>query len=468
MNPIKRISDTLLNLFRKKDNEMRDMVEKLYPKIVETETIQSTSNKVDLKKMGLELAERDDILVKTKLLWEHTFNSVSDLIIVIDSNKNIVNVNKTFLDHFNFKDRDKVIGKTTSELCYDVGLDKKTMSNICRFIKDDREELEIYNSFNKKWYIIHYSVLSVPEINEQGYILLLKDVTSIKKELEKVNCRQGILKQLNTLSEKLLLGDRWEDHIHIILKSIATYLNADGAHISKIDGNRINMIYGWNVNDDHLEKREDEYENIIKHLNDNPNICINSKKMKSLNCTKCVFGYKSCLNFPIIDSDGVWGVVSFFSNDEMIDWDSEEIDMGNYISKIISIDMSKRKLSKKINIDNILLKDILDKQDEYIFRLDQNLNIIFANKPFSDSIGTDCIIDRDSCLNVFDIIEKEDELWSDYFLNLMSELKRFNRTNNKIYFVYDLENNKKIKSEIFTVYNGGNDPIEYQCLCWIE
>ncbi|GAG02691.1 unnamed protein product, partial [marine sediment metagenome] len=119
------------------------------------------------------------MLRKSNKDWENSFNSLKDIMLIIDNNYNIEKVNNSGLKFFG-KSKKDIIGKK----CYKIIYDKDSPQEFCPFRKSmitkASESIDQYIKIYKK----HFSIKISPVFNENGQIVkfidILRDITERK------------------------------------------------------------------------------------------------------------------------------------------------------------------------------------------------------------------------------------------------------------------------------------------------
>ena len=116
--------------------------------------------------------------------WEQTFDSVSDIIMIINKNYEIIRVNQAFYKNFGFKP-EKIMGMSCRNIC------AKTFNCLTKcpakeVLKNGKEKTEIiYNQKYNKYLL--YSVTPIIDNHEiWGIVSISRDITSMKKTEEEL------------------------------------------------------------------------------------------------------------------------------------------------------------------------------------------------------------------------------------------------------------------------------------------
>ena len=129
--------------------------------------------------MAASIKEREDEIKEKNKEWDNTFNSITDLIVIYDSDYRIVRANRAFAQRFNTVP-EKLIGRECSEI-----FPKQDMGwGICSYVKTmetkDVFQEEVYDSNTGGNLMVTVSPL-LDENNEFiGAVLVAKDITEYK------------------------------------------------------------------------------------------------------------------------------------------------------------------------------------------------------------------------------------------------------------------------------------------------
>lgn len=151
------------------------------------------------EKPGVSLEEQDKI-IRAKLEWEQTFDAVSDLIFITDTNFNIIRVNRAMSER---------CGLTTMELvglkCFEVMHNTMSAPDDClhpRLLASGKCQTSEYNLAK-----LHgtYEVTMSPVFNAEGQITatvhVARDITEKKRHEELLVAQQKQLEEINSSLE---------------------------------------------------------------------------------------------------------------------------------------------------------------------------------------------------------------------------------------------------------------------------
>ncbi|MCK4730837.1 MAG: PAS domain S-box protein, partial [Methanophagales archaeon] len=162
----------------------------------EGKVIATTANHRDIT----EHKKQDELLRNAEEDWRNSFNSLEDVMLIIDTDYTIENINDTGLALIG-KSKEEVIGKK----CYQVIHDETSPAEFCPF----RQTLKTKKTASAEWYAVlfgkHFSIKSSPIFDENGEIVkfidLMVDITEQKwAETE----REALIKDLEKNNQKLV------------------------------------------------------------------------------------------------------------------------------------------------------------------------------------------------------------------------------------------------------------------------
>ena len=162
-------------------------------------TVGSARDITKEKEMEKEKEEFLHKIIQAKEEWEQTFDSISDLIMIIDENFKIIRVNKPFAQKFK-KEPKEIIGKNSFDIlnlktgCLDHKIIYETQ-------KDGKPRTAVLYDKNTKEYCLA-TVTPFKIANhgsKNGLIVVFRDITDIKKSEEELNIKQEHIKLINKI-----------------------------------------------------------------------------------------------------------------------------------------------------------------------------------------------------------------------------------------------------------------------------
>jgi len=144
-----------------------------------------------LEELAKKLSERDSQIQRDKKLWEATFNSIPDLIVIVDKDRRIIRANYSFCkktglteqQYQNMKCHDLLVGSThPCSFCpatYKSG-SESTCYKIHEDIKLRVEKVDINNQYLKGTFL--FSSTEILDDDEQiNSVLVLRDISEFKE-----------------------------------------------------------------------------------------------------------------------------------------------------------------------------------------------------------------------------------------------------------------------------------------------
>ena len=181
-------------------------------------TVGSARDVTREKALEKERQKDHEKIIQAKKEWEQTFDSVSDIIMIINKNYEILRANKAFYRNFGLRP-EKIIGSKCKDFCI------KSYNNVkkcpANFVfQEGKEKSEIlYNELLKKYYL--YSVSPLMDNGKiWGVVSISRDITEIKKTEENLKHHQEHIELIN----KILRHDL-TNHLAVIKSAINIYKN---------------------------------------------------------------------------------------------------------------------------------------------------------------------------------------------------------------------------------------------------
>jgi len=176
--------------------------------------------------------EIEEKIIQTKKEWEQTFDSVSDIIMLVNNNNKIVRVNKAFSENIGIASH-KIIGcdcddfynriyKSTSKLPTKVVL------------KDGKERTEVMFDKNSNKYYLNSVTPLIDNKRIWGVVSISKDITAIKNTEEELKHHQEHIELIN----KILRHDL-TNNLAVIKSAINIYKNERAEGLLDEASNRV-------------------------------------------------------------------------------------------------------------------------------------------------------------------------------------------------------------------------------------
>lgn len=160
----------------KKDAFTRDTVASINTILLfSSEIIFSMMLENSLRASHEELKDKGDALIRVIRHWISTFDTIKEMIIILDQDWRVIRVNKAVSEHLGMSYQ-AILGKTVESLFPDLPL-----LEISRTGSDEIVEHEVQDYHREKYYFLskfpHYS----PEKEYLGSIVILRDITEEKR-----------------------------------------------------------------------------------------------------------------------------------------------------------------------------------------------------------------------------------------------------------------------------------------------
>jgi len=340
------------------DDNIKDHIKNLEEKSVIR--LQKITKTLDLVEQLTDDARKDQDNLRTERdIWKATFNAIPNLIVVLDKNRKVIRVNKSFINHINLP-KSKILG-----LSCDVLLDKSfcDCNNSCHIdgkVKIDFKTCEV----DGKYFTISYApIMKDREID--GHILQYQEITDRVRKQIMLRRRDAIINAINETTEKMLKdtsadnGFRIEQMISKLGKAaevsrVSIYQN----YIDKSDKLFTSQKFEWCAEYAKLQSRNPMMQNI------NFNITF-SRWVNSLSKGKSIYGHvedfpdseqeflysidvKSTLVVPIYVSDLWTGFVRIDNTDVKRHWDDPEIHSFQMAANVLGAWIERSKVEKAL------------------------------------------------------------------------------------------------------------------------
>ena len=190
-----------------------------------------------------ELKNAESKVLESAKLWEDTFRSTADAIMILDKDHNIIQANNKMLDIYKIK-----LDELTGKKCWEVVHNTENFILECPFEcakkSNKRESMEL--QFDNKWYLVSTDPILNSQNEITGAVHIMSDITERKKAEESVlelnrnlDHRIKELGLLLNISQTLI---RTKD-----LNNILQYITDSSSKIIGLDSAAIYL-----VNDDQL------------------------------------------------------------------------------------------------------------------------------------------------------------------------------------------------------------------------
>ncbi len=291
----------------------------------------------NLKILTQELSEKDEKILSIQEDYKKIFNLFSDVVVLIDSEGNVIDLNRKAQVIFNSLEAIKIIGKKWKDIIeylgcnYNKSIEKQVIESD---VLKERSK-EVYIDKLKKHFLI--SILPIRKTGDNDYfIFTARDITKIKEREQDLIKKQSLIKYIDYISDAF----HRNFNINYIMEKIVEVLgkidNVDAVYIYKnyIDEN--NKLYAeitksWSKNKYKNRAKgfkELHYSNFPRwkeYFEANHIICGNingfPKNEKLLLKNEDI---KSICVVPIYTATEWWGFLGFDSIDVNKNWTFDE------------------------------------------------------------------------------------------------------------------------------------------------
>lgn len=167
----------------------------------------------------------DDAILQAKEEWEHTFDSVPDLIAILDTNFRVVRANKAMANRLNV-DPEEAIGLT----CYNAVHGLNAPPSFCPYLKllEDGQEhtAEVHEDRMGGDFIVSVSPLHDSDGNLVGSVHVARDITDRKKAEDKIK---------KSLEEKEVLLSEIHHRVKNNMQIISSLLNLQSQYVASAE-----------------------------------------------------------------------------------------------------------------------------------------------------------------------------------------------------------------------------------------
>jgi PAS domain S-box-containing protein len=145
---------------------------------------------------------------RAKMEWEQTFNTVPDMITVLDSRNRILRINKSMAEHLNSAP-ENLVGKNFHLLIHgNENTDEQTSpDSIAAYCEGD--SIEIYEEGPNDHYLVSISPLSDDRGNYIGSVRVARNITELKQVQNELETTRAFLQSIiDGVTESIMVIDR--------------------------------------------------------------------------------------------------------------------------------------------------------------------------------------------------------------------------------------------------------------------
>lgn len=165
-------------------------------------------------------------IARAKMEWEQTFNTVPDMITILDSRNRILRVNKSMAKHLNCASED-LIGKNFHLLVHgnENPDDQTSPESIAAYCQGN--SIEIYEEHPEDHYLVSISPLSDDRGNYIGSVRVAHNITELKQVQNELEATRAFLQSIiDGVTESIMVIDR-DYHIRLINKTASKLHGVD-------------------------------------------------------------------------------------------------------------------------------------------------------------------------------------------------------------------------------------------------
>lgn len=172
-------------------------------------------------------------IAKAKTEWENTFDSITDIIGIVDKDHRIIRANKAFAEQSNFQTKDMI-----NKNCYEVFHKMNSQPDYCClqdvFSKGEPKNLVFFEERLKKHFLSTITPLKDSKDDIYAAVFASKDITDIKAQEEEVNQHRQHIKLINRI-----LRHDLANNLAVINSGIKLYLANGEQHFLDESKNRV-------------------------------------------------------------------------------------------------------------------------------------------------------------------------------------------------------------------------------------
>ncbi len=178
-------------------------------------------NQPALQVIAHDITERklaQEEITRAKMEWEQTFDTVPDMITILDSKNRILRVNKNMAEHLN-SSQTELVGKNFHSLVHgNENPDELTSpESIAAYIEG--KSVEIYEEHPDKHYLISISPLHDDRGNYIGSVRVAHNITELKQAQNELETTRAFLQSIiDGVTESIMVIDK-DYHIRLINKA---------------------------------------------------------------------------------------------------------------------------------------------------------------------------------------------------------------------------------------------------------
>lgn len=293
--------------------------------------------------------------------WQHTFDSITELISIIDTEGNIVRANRTFMEYFGVSGEDLREKKCLDFFCGEKVPEKSSSDKTADIHRAEQEVVDR----NGRTFRISTFPYAYPEADFQGAILVARDVTERKRMEEAIREQLDFLQVLiNAIPNPIFYKD-----VH------GVYLGCNKAFEEYVGLGR-EQIIGKTVYDVASGALADAYHEADLALFRQPGVQTYESRVVYADGTEHdVILYKATFHEPDGTLRGLVGTILDITERKRLEEEREKL--------IIEL----RNTVERVSRSQKMWQDTFDSIGDIISVHDQNFNIVRVNRAFAEYFG---------------------------------------------------------------------------------
>ena len=171
-----------------------------------------------------ERKQAEEEIARAKMEWEQTFNTVPDMITILDSKNKIIRVNKSMAEHLNTTPED-LINKDFHLLIHGDEYHEEQISQGSISAYCQERSIEIYEERPNDHYLVSVTPLNDDRGNYIGSVRVAHNITELKQAQNELESTRAFLQSIiDGVTESIMVIDK-DYHIRLINKA-ASMLHA--------------------------------------------------------------------------------------------------------------------------------------------------------------------------------------------------------------------------------------------------
>ena len=168
-----------------------------------------------------ERKQAEEEIARAKMEWEQTFNTVPDMITILDSKNRILRINKSMAEHLNSTPED-LIGKNLHLLIHGNADPEEQPSQDAIAAYCQERSIEIYEERSNNHYLVSVTPLNDDRDNYIGSVRVAHNITELKQTQNELESTRAFLQSIiDGVTESIMVIDK-DYHIRLINKTASS------------------------------------------------------------------------------------------------------------------------------------------------------------------------------------------------------------------------------------------------------